>query len=81
MRTRSAIVGRPVTDITADDLGGCATAEGVEVRPGDVLLVRTGYAALWHDEAVAVADGREIGHGRRETGHVSNPQRRHPSSG
>jgi kynurenine formamidase len=37
--------------ITADDLAACATAEGVEVRPGDVLLVRTGYAALWHDEA------------------------------
>ena len=33
--------------ITADDLGGCATAQGVEVRSGDVLLVRTGYGALW----------------------------------
>jgi kynurenine formamidase len=37
--------------ITADDLAGCASAQGVEVRPSDVLLVRTGYAALWHDEA------------------------------
>jgi kynurenine formamidase len=37
--------------ITADDLAACAAAERVEVRPGDVLLVRTGYAALWHDEA------------------------------
>ena len=24
---------------------------GVEVRPGDVLLVRTGYATCWNDEA------------------------------
>ena len=37
--------------ITADDLRGCAAAQGVEVHAGDVLLVRTGYGALWHDEA------------------------------
>lgn len=37
--------------ISADELQACAAAEGVEVRPGDVLLVRTGYGALWHDEA------------------------------
>jgi kynurenine formamidase len=37
--------------ISADDLGGCAAAQGTEVRAGDVLLVRTGYAVLWHDEA------------------------------
>ncbi len=38
--------------ISADDLQACATAQGVDVRPGDVLLVRTGYAALWKDEEV-----------------------------
>jgi kynurenine formamidase len=37
--------------ISADELAGCAAAEGVEVRRGDVLLVRTGYGAIWHDEA------------------------------
>src|SRR5207253_2428960 len=37
--------------ISADDLQACAAAQGVEVRAGDVLLVRTGYAALWGDEA------------------------------
>jgi kynurenine formamidase len=37
--------------IVADDLSGCAAAQGVEVRQGDVLLVRTGYATLWNDEA------------------------------
>jgi kynurenine formamidase len=36
--------------ITADDFKGCAAAAGVEVRPGDVLLVRTGYGALWNHE-------------------------------
>ena len=28
-----------------------AAAQKVAVQSGDVLLVRTGYAALWHDEA------------------------------
>lgn len=37
--------------IPADDLAGCATAQGVEVRAGDVLLVRTGFDTLWDDEA------------------------------
>jgi kynurenine formamidase len=37
--------------ITADDLQGCARAFDVDVRPGDVLLVRTGYATCWNDQA------------------------------
>src|SRR5262249_54830647 len=37
--------------ITADDLQGCAAAQGVAVGRGDVLLVRTGFGAVWHDEA------------------------------
>ena len=36
--------------ITADDLQGCARATGVDVRAGDVLIVRTGYGAVWTDE-------------------------------
>jgi kynurenine formamidase len=36
--------------ITADDLRGCAAAQGVQVRAGDVLLVRTGFGTLWNDE-------------------------------
>jgi kynurenine formamidase len=36
--------------ISGDDLKVCAAAEGVEVRAGDVLLVRTGFGALWNDE-------------------------------
>jgi kynurenine formamidase len=39
--------------ISADCLAGCASAQGVEVCRGDVLLVRTGYGALWRgDEAI-----------------------------
>lgn len=37
--------------ISADDLKACAAAQNVEVRAGDVLLVRTGYGAIWRDEA------------------------------
>ena len=36
--------------ITADELIACAKAQQVEVGKGDVLLVRTGHDALWHDE-------------------------------
>jgi kynurenine formamidase len=37
--------------ITADDLSACARDQDVSVRRGDVLLVRTGYASRWGDEA------------------------------
>ena len=33
--------------ITAADLQECAAAQGVEVRAGDVVLVRTGYLQFW----------------------------------
>jgi kynurenine formamidase len=33
--------------IGADDLAGCAAAQGVEVRAGDIVLVRTGYLQNW----------------------------------
>jgi kynurenine formamidase len=42
---------QPDTSISAEDLEGCARATGVDVRPGDVLLVRTGYGTRWSDEA------------------------------
>ncbi|MBM3996383.1 MAG: cyclase family protein [Planctomycetes bacterium] len=38
--------------ISADELIACAKAQNVVVEKGDVLLVRTGYDTLWHDEAV-----------------------------
>jgi kynurenine formamidase len=41
----------PAYSISADDLDSCAAAQGVQVQRDDVLLARTGYGALWHDEA------------------------------
>ena len=37
--------------ISAEDLRACAHDHDVAVRSGDVLLVRTGFATLWGDEA------------------------------
>src|SRR5262245_18969178 len=37
--------------ISADELAACAAHQGTEVKPGDVLLVRTGYGPIWGDEA------------------------------
>ena len=34
--------------ITSADLQACADAQGVEVRSGDILLIRTGYLDYWH---------------------------------
>jgi 4-oxalocrotonate tautomerase family enzyme len=35
--------------ITAADLEACCARARVEIQPGDVVLVRTGNAAYWHD--------------------------------
>jgi kynurenine formamidase len=37
----------PEHEITSDDLERSAGVAGIEVREGDVVLVRTGYGALW----------------------------------
>ena len=37
--------------ITADELKACAAAESIMPQKGDMLLVRTGYAARWNDAA------------------------------
>jgi kynurenine formamidase len=37
--------------ITGNQVQACAAADGVELRAGDVLLVRTGFGTLWQDEA------------------------------
>ena len=36
-------------NITSNDLKSAATKEGVDVRAGDVVLVRTGYLQFWWD--------------------------------
>ena len=47
--------------ITADDLAACAAGQGVEVRAGDVLLVRTGYGALWRGDEQTYLDAAGVG--------------------
>jgi kynurenine formamidase len=37
--------------VTPEHLDAVAKAEGVEVRPGDVVLLRTGWARFWEDAA------------------------------
>ena len=37
----------PGTPVTADDLEGCAKQQGVEIRSGDILLIRTGHLERW----------------------------------
>ena len=46
--------------ITADDLAGCAAAQGVEVRAGGVLLVRTGFGALWRGDEQVYLDAAGV---------------------
>jgi kynurenine formamidase len=41
----------PDHSITVDELEQAAAGAGVEIRSGDVVLVRTGFAALWSDPA------------------------------
>jgi kynurenine formamidase len=43
------------SSIPAEDLDACMRAAGVQVRAGDVLLVRTGYAPFWTDETKYLA--------------------------
>jgi kynurenine formamidase len=38
-------------NITSEDLQGAAAAQGVEVRAGDVVLIRTGYLQFWWQNA------------------------------
>ena len=39
----------PGTPITADDLAAAADIQGVEVREGDAVLIRSGWPAHWDD--------------------------------
>jgi kynurenine formamidase len=46
--------------IAAEDLANCAAAQGVEVRAGDVLLVRTGYGANWRGDEKSYLDAAGV---------------------
>lgn len=43
--------------VTADDLDACAAAQGVEIRPGDILLVRTGWMSMLHEDRALFESG------------------------
>ncbi len=40
----------PGRNISGEDLEGACAAQGVEVRAGDVVLVRTGYLQMWFQQ-------------------------------
>lgn len=40
----------PGRNITGQDLAGACAAQGVEVRAGDVVLIRTGYLQMWFEQ-------------------------------
>jgi len=48
-------------EITAAHLDEAARAQGVEIRRGDVALLRTGWARFWHDPARFVSQVRGPG--------------------
>lgn len=49
--------------ITADDLQGAARKQGVELRQGDIALVRTGYLQYWLANRPGPADYQQPGIG------------------
>jgi kynurenine formamidase len=40
----------PGRNITGEDLAGASAAQAVDVRAGDVVLVRTGYLQMWFEQ-------------------------------
>ncbi len=46
--------------ISAEELQACANAQGVEIRAGDVLLVRTGFGSLWHGDEQTYLDAAGV---------------------
>jgi kynurenine formamidase len=44
--------------VTGEELASCAAAQGTEVRPGDILLVRTGWLESWSADRDAPRSGQ-----------------------
>lgn len=53
--------------ITTQDLEDCLTAQNLKTQPGDIILVRTGWIQVFHEE------GQEAFHHEPSTGVPSNP--------
>ncbi len=47
------------TEITVEDLEGAVAAQGTEIRPGDVVIVRSGWGVHWSDRVTY--QGGEVG--------------------
>ena len=43
---------QPAEEVTAEDFAACAQAQGVSIRSGDMVLVRTGWAQHWRNSAL-----------------------------
>ena len=43
--------------ITAEHVQGCLDVQGVDIRPGDVVLIRTGHSRLWMKDNKTYGDG------------------------
>lgn len=43
---------RPGEEITAADFEGCAARNALDLQPGDIALVRTGWARHWRDSSL-----------------------------
>ncbi|MEO7145355.1 MAG: cyclase family protein [Bryobacteraceae bacterium] len=43
--------------VTPDHLDRIAHAQGVEIRPGDIVLLRTGWATFWNDQKQYITGG------------------------
>jgi kynurenine formamidase len=52
---RNGELPAPGEAISASELQAIAKSQGTEVRPGDVVLVRTGLGAIWDDPATYLA--------------------------
>jgi len=52
----------PSTLVDSEMLESCRAAQGTEIRPGDILLVRTGWLELFASGAAGFEPGSEGGH-------------------
>jgi kynurenine formamidase len=64
--------GKPTLDkgetFTHEDLQACARAQGVEIQPRDILVVRTNFLQLFHEQ------GESFYEGFNEPGLVYSPE-------
>lgn len=50
----------PGQAVTVDDLGDACSRAGVEIQPGDAVLIRTGWGQLWDDPVAFASAGSGV---------------------